>query len=592
MGMALGRFEMLKQLRTRENRNWMEEHYKFVLTGVIVHDVNDQPLRNLIRKNIDRWAEMTGERFLFLTFIAPRAKSQVSKFTKEYFSFNKGFLSADATLDTEDETKILPLVRMMYRLPEQGSYILLSENLYSNHFSKIPISTDNIEYALGQITEYCEQENHDPSDFDRLKDELCTDAKCNEQSADSPIIEMLVDSLSLVFKSEYKKTLEEIVRIGTDLMRGEQFSEDSYDFSDQLDSFINLLYRIERDPRARNIRSENREFRHSIQWIGRSRNSRHGDFELTYEIEQFVQFAQEELDYIEFEHTDHYVETAQTEHVREVLNRLKKKIIENGEGGDLEQRIFEIEEYIVGQHLKGVEIYSQPDNILSEAVPTETRHLGAQNLGFQIDIPNIRQTDICNSDKLEKDSVQLYNSYLLLKNMVLACRQETDSELSFFDYSGLTIYLGKIVENEFYKSVGQMLRWTLFIDMPRFYAKYCKKFGNITVNRACLNSYNMGPDYRIPMGDLLYAYKDISIWCANYAPNIDINKFIPVSDKLCEFIEDFAQNYRNRPAHADANSKNTFEEAEVAFKRFAKHYLIELYEIRKQVLSGKIEYTG
>ncbi|MCQ2208636.1 MAG: hypothetical protein MJZ02_10510, partial [Paludibacteraceae bacterium] len=355
----------------------MEEHYKFVLTGVIVHDVNDQPLRNLIRENIDRWAEMTGERFLFLTFIAPRAKSRVSKFTKEYFSFNKEFLSADATLDTEDETKILPLVRMMYGLPEQGSYILLSENLYSNQFSKIPISTDNIEYALGQITEYCEQDNHDPSDFDRLKDELCTDAKCNEQSADSPIIEMLVDSLSLVFKSEYKMTLEAIVRIGTDLIkeieREERFSEDSYDFSDQLDSFINLLYRIERDPRSRIIRSEIREFRHSIQWFDRSRIYRYGNFELADEIKRIVQLAQKELDCIEFEHTSHYVETAQTEHVREVLNRLKKKIIENGEGGDLEQRIFEIEEYIVGQHLKGVEIYSQPDNILSEAVPTETR---------------------------------------------------------------------------------------------------------------------------------------------------------------------------------------------------------------------------
>ena len=176
---------------------------------------------------------------------------------------------------------------------------------------------------------------------------------------------------------------------------------------------------------------------------------------------------------------------------------------------------------------------------------------------------------------LDKYSLKLYKTYRLLSFVI---RNAPDN----LDYSGFTIYLGKIVENELNLSLGQMLRWAMNIDMPTYYNKYCAGRGNIFVaagnSRAYLNqrlTENGAQLKSIPIGTLLWAYRSIPE--NHYAIQERIKN---LSNELLAFLQNFSDNYRNPAGHMDNDSENTYKGAQQAFEEFLDHYLYQLDKIK------------
>lgn len=176
---------------------------------------------------------------------------------------------------------------------------------------------------------------------------------------------------------------------------------------------------------------------------------------------------------------------------------------------------------------------------------------------------------------LDEYSILLYQSY---KSISSALSKIPDK----LDYSGLTIYLGKIVENELNLSLGQMLRWAMNIDMPTYYNQYCADRGNIFVtagnSRAYLNqrlTENGTQLKSIPIGTLLWAYRSIP---ENHVLRQD--RITKLNEHLLAFLQNFSDNYRNPAGHIDNNSEITYEGAQQAFEEFLNHYLYQLDKIK------------
>lgn len=176
---------------------------------------------------------------------------------------------------------------------------------------------------------------------------------------------------------------------------------------------------------------------------------------------------------------------------------------------------------------------------------------------------------------LDEYSLKLYKTYRLLSFVI---RNAPDN----LDYSGFTIYLGKIVENELNLSLGQMLRWAMNIDMPTYYNKYCAAIGNIFVaagnSKAYLNqrlTENGTQLKSIPIGTLLWAYRSIP---ENHVLRQD--RITKLNEHLLAFLQNFSDKYRNPAGHIDNNSETTYKGAQQAFDEFLDHYLYQLDKIK------------
>ncbi len=156
------------------------------------------------------------------------------------------------------------------------------------------------------------------------------------------------------------------------------------------------------------------------------------------------------------------------------------------------------------------------------------------------------------------------------------------------DYSGLTIYLGKIVENELHLSIGQMLRWSMDIDMPMYFNRYCSErhkvlvpAGNqvVNINKSSSDGGNKG----IPMGTLISVYNTMINHPELINPQPNSSRLQRLDKELIAFIKDFSSKYRNLAGHLDLNSKNTYEGAKEKFKLFLTQFLDTLYNIRNEL---------
>ena len=78
-------------------------------------------------------------------------------------------------------------------LPQFGSFLMLTENLCSNTFYKIPICSGTIEEQFALITRYCEDEfngvDHTPADFKKLLSAL----NAGEFSIMNSLLDVLID---------------------------------------------------------------------------------------------------------------------------------------------------------------------------------------------------------------------------------------------------------------------------------------------------------------------------------------------------------------------------------------------------------------
>lgn len=200
MGMFLNRFHMLKQLREyiKHKSTDNQDLNNLVLSGIIVHDPNDENLVKCVSNNFVKWAEKTGKHFLFITFITPSEDWKKSRHCHKNWEIDIDNLMTDRSFSEEDEKRTIPLLRNFMDLPDDGSFLMLTNDLCSNTFYKIQISAEIIEKQFIQITEYCDEEaagaEHTPADFKQLLNTL----KYSEISIDKWIIDVLIDFESLI----------------------------------------------------------------------------------------------------------------------------------------------------------------------------------------------------------------------------------------------------------------------------------------------------------------------------------------------------------------------------------------------------------
>lgn len=465
MGIIMNRFDMLMQLRQDIERSegFGKGCNRFVLSCVIVHDTNDRDLINLMNRKFVDWAEMTGDDFLFITFIPSSKKWRNSKYCCNQYCFDKNSLMVDSRYTVEDSLRTLPLLRDNMDLPKSGSYLMVTDNLSSNSFYRVATSAETIEHQLRTLTEYCNDEAvgriHSPKDFKHLLDGL--NAETGNHS--STFIDILVEFTSMVSKK----------------------------VSSKFNSFM-------------------QQFESSMKAIA------------------------------------------------SMKERLKSY-----RGDDFEGRLF---------HL-----YECMDMVYKEKSRTDYR--------------NIRSTSVIgdgfsNSQFLDGYSAKLLSSFTLLSGSIRHCDD--------LDYSGLTIYLGKIVENEMNLSVEQMMRHAMDIDMPEYYNRYCPKKGRVDVKAGTstvnVNQYVFDPGNRedvrlksVPMGTMLHAYKDM-LESPQQAVSLPINdRLVRLDDEMMDFFRDFSNRYRNPAGHRDDDSQTTFLGAKSAFSLFMDRYLRQLYDIRRRL---------
>ena len=108
MGYILNRFDKLMELK---NKSASDE--KFKLTAIIVHDPNDKTLTEYIRSHFLRFARLTGEKFLFITFVQP-PKEYADAIKRGEYAFAKLLVSDSKQLSNTDVI-INPYVRDYYK---------------------------------------------------------------------------------------------------------------------------------------------------------------------------------------------------------------------------------------------------------------------------------------------------------------------------------------------------------------------------------------------------------------------------------------------------------------------------------------------
>lgn len=267
--------------------------------------------------------------------------------------------------------------------------------------------------------------------------------------------------------------------------------------------------------------------------------------------------------------------TEQLNHANDVIKNVRD-VLHNYIGEDFEDKVFNLYECIA--YFNRLKSKSENDFRYGH------RHHMAEDFEDDYYGWDSREYE-WNLRHLDKYSLKLYKTYRLLSFVIYNAPDN-------LDYSGFTIYLGKIVENELNLSLGQMLRWAMNIDMPTYYNQYCADRGNIFVtagnSRAYLNqrlTENGTQLKSIPIGTLLWAYRSIPE--NHYA----IQERIKIlSNELLDFLQDFSDNYRNPAGHMDNDSERTYRGAQQAFEEFLNDYLYQLYEIKRNLITAGISY--
>ena len=157
MGVILNRFDRLMKLREESAFN-----EKFKLAAIIVHNPKDKNLIKHLRDHFLDFAKITGENFLFITFVQP-PREYADAIKRGEYKYSKLLVSDSKQLSDTDE-KIDYLVRKFYGLPKDGSYLVLAKKLSDKDVFKVLFTTGSLPYQLMNLTSYC----NTPQDFDGL----------------------------------------------------------------------------------------------------------------------------------------------------------------------------------------------------------------------------------------------------------------------------------------------------------------------------------------------------------------------------------------------------------------------------------------
>lgn len=195
MGMVFNRFSTLKMLR---DDKYYQQKFPFKLVGVIVHQEADRRLQHSIQMNFIHWARMTGNDFLFITFINGHIPSRLLGQDQNRYVLNPKQLMIDDDTNYETQEQTLGMLREYFGLRNDASYLMLAENLQTRHFSKVRITYESIEEQLFEITRYCESGDDSPSSYDRLIRQLNGESNEGYQ----PLSDSLLDVIALTARTD------------------------------------------------------------------------------------------------------------------------------------------------------------------------------------------------------------------------------------------------------------------------------------------------------------------------------------------------------------------------------------------------------
>ena len=161
MGYILNTFDKLKELINDKTVN-----ERFKLTAIIVHDPKDRNFKKHISDHFIDFARITGERFLFITFIQP-SKEYADALRLGEYKYAKSLVS-DSKQQRDTDTVINPFVRSHFNIPDNGSYLVVAKKLSDKEVFIVPTTTGSIPYQLFDLTSYC----NDHLNFDELINRL------------------------------------------------------------------------------------------------------------------------------------------------------------------------------------------------------------------------------------------------------------------------------------------------------------------------------------------------------------------------------------------------------------------------------------
>ena len=191
---------------------------------------------------------------------------------------------------------------------------------------------------------------------------------------------------------------------------------------------------------------------------------------------------------------------------------------------------------------------------------------------------------------IESESLTIIRTYNLLTRLFTPPLND-DYPTSFdFDYSAMSLYLGKVFENELAHSIVQQMRQVLGIPMPDYFCKVCEGHDNrdFTVDTRNisidLNNKNRFGDWLAPsIGQMRLAYK------ALLPHHAYLHSFDPgFSDNIWYHLVDL----RNSAAHRNPIGWDKFDATHKYFCRFLdKGYCNQLIEIKERLKPREMELS-
>lgn len=190
----------------------------------------------------------------------------------------------------------------------------------------------------------------------------------------------------------------------------------------------------------------------------------------------------------------------------------------------------------------------------------------------------------------EKHTLTMLNSYnkfstLLDVNGEIQ-QSNTDDHRLQYDYSGLSVLLGKMFEKELNWSIVQQMRQCIEIPMPRYFCKYCRgKNGLLECDdrKANLNQSMFGKHWKpLPIGEAQTAYTILKI--SPQRPNCPP---LTLLDSASEALWRELKEGRNEAAHHSLVSRQAFIKNYELFSRFLDDgFFRQLVRIKRQLREG------
>jgi len=186
----------------------------------------------------------------------------------------------------------------------------------------------------------------------------------------------------------------------------------------------------------------------------------------------------------------------------------------------------------------------------------------------------------------EANTLKMLNTYNLFSTLLdadgMIQSHDPVHQKRRYDYSGLSVLLGKMFENELTYSIVQQMRQCIKIPMPQYYCKYCQGKNSVVERnnlKADLNQCKYGKYKPVSIGDAKVAYDILK-----NKPNEQNGPSLTTLDSKSEKLWEKLKEGRNDAAHTSLVTSEDFIGTYKLFSRFlANGFFSQLVQIKRQL---------